>query len=346
MDESVRESVPEGDDPLMQSLKGGEIFGTLRGSMRHVQAVLANARKEGRDVNSLSGEERQAVYSMLPGKGGRGYSRDEFETERLTARLEHLCRLIVRDRRPFCHVNGMLVLIPFAAAGSDGAADRTADDCRRDLSTARRVLKVYCPVYTLVCDLEKSPGFREFVDGFVAAHSKDHLKGRMGKHFPLLPDVAEAAVGEKVAAFVQWICGAHFPSLVYRLFRLEAKEGPDLKTVVQSNARLYRFVGELHERAARLGRIVGKCLPAEQSGPPMFGGCYFAGTGRDKDREQAFVPGIFHRLLEDQNYVAWSDAALAEEATYQRWAGIGYIILGALGIGTLAVLGWWLIGKR
>lgn len=342
----------EDDDPMLRSLAGGEVFGSLRGkSIRKVQALLASARRQGGtggDFQSLSAGDRQALYAQLQGKGGRAYTRDDFEAERLTARLEHLCQLIVRDRRPYCPINGILALIPFAAAGNDAAADRTADDFRNDLDTARRILKVHCPVVTLVCDMEKAEGFRQFIEGFIRSRSAEHLKGRLGKSFPLVPDVSGSALHERVGAFVDWICDAHVPSLLHRLFRLEDPAGPDLKEVMEINTGLYRFLNEVHERRTRLGRIISRSLPEEKHGPPMFGGCYFAGTGRDKDREQAFIPGIFRRLVEDQNYVAWTDDALTEEANYQRWATVGYVMLGVFGLAALVIVGWWLFasGKR
>ena len=90
------------------------------------------------------------------------------EMERLTGRLQHLCRLIARDRRPYCPLNGVLVLIPFAATDSDQQATTTSTLCRSDLATARAALRVYCPVLALLCDLENAPGFREFVKRFPA----------------------------------------------------------------------------------------------------------------------------------------------------------------------------------
>ena len=30
----------------------------------------------------------------------------------------------------------------------------------------------------------------------------------------------------------------------------------------------------------------------EGNGPPLFGCCYIAGTGKNPDRDQAFVPGV------------------------------------------------------
>src|SRR5690606_25293913 len=41
--------------------------------------------------------------------------KDAAEVERITARLEHLCQLIVAERRPFVPVNAVLMLTPAVA---------------------------------------------------------------------------------------------------------------------------------------------------------------------------------------------------------------------------------------
>src|SRR5208283_2057877 len=87
--------------------------------------------------------------------------KDALRANELTARLAHLCRLIVRDRRPYCPINGLLLLIPFAAAENDNYATQTGDICHRDLATVRDIFRINCPILCLVCDLETAEGFHE-----------------------------------------------------------------------------------------------------------------------------------------------------------------------------------------
>ena len=86
--------------------------------------------------------------------------------ERTTSRLRHLCTLIARDRQPYCPVNGLLVLLPFAASDDELTAGQTAVLLERDLATVRQTLEVRCPLVTLVCDMENTPGGRELLDRF------------------------------------------------------------------------------------------------------------------------------------------------------------------------------------
>jgi hypothetical protein len=106
------------------------------------------------------------------------------EIDEQAARLEYLCRLVVRDRHPHCAVNGVLLLIPFAACDSDQQAVSTADALHRDLATAT-ALQVDCPHFALLCDMESAPGFLEFAGWFGTTEKRNH---RLGAGCPLFPD--------------------------------------------------------------------------------------------------------------------------------------------------------------
>ena len=55
----------------------------------------------------------------------------------------------------------------------------------------------------------------------------------------------------------------------------------------------------------------------------LFSGCYFAAAGDTKDR-QAFVKGVFDKLLEEEAELEWTEAALRENRWYER---IAYVAL-------------------
>ena len=59
--------------------------------------------------------------------------------------------------------------------------------------------------------------------------------------------------------------------------------------------------------------------PAAEREPLLFSGCYFAATGETEDR-QAFVKSVFEKLLEQENELAWTDEAIAENQRYRRLA--------------------------
>jgi hypothetical protein len=322
---------------------GPQQFGTVEGAddafktmqpqglQKGIQAVLVRAREQGRDHTQLSDTEKEEIRRLLAEEASEAAQKARGprpnllkngpEVDELSARLRCLCRLIVRDRKPYCPVNGVLLLVPFAGTDSDDDANQTGALCQLDLANARQALHVNCPRFALVCDLETSPGFREFVERFPG----DQRQRRLGQRLPLAPDLNDA---ETVAGLAergaQWVCSTVFPSYVYKLFRLEAPGRDELAAVVKGNARLYQLLYQMRERRNRLGRLLARAVGGEQPGPALFGGCYLAATGKDAGREQAFIAGVFRRLTENQNFVSWTDEALQHEAAYERWTRYGY----------------------
>jgi hypothetical protein len=254
------------------------------------------------------------------------------ELRRLTARLEHLCRLLVRDRSPEPAANGILVLIPHAATQSHQAAEATTRDCQQDLASAWKVFRLHCPLIALVCDLETVPGFPTFLEAHLARcrseeekrkERKRRLGRRLGWGVGLDPDARRRAVGEQV----QWIGCGMLPVQIYKGMRVETPGLEDEAAAVQRNYQLCRFLSAMHEGQRRLTGIIQNGLVSKADGPDLLGGCYLAATGRDPNTDQAFVAGVFERLLESVSSISWSDEALKEEAGYQTWTRYGYIAL-------------------
>lgn len=119
------------DARIYQSI--ADVNATLRpeGRAQLIKEILAEAERAKRE---LSDAEKQLLKYLgyapdaarTSGTGGAAAAlfRDAKEIERCTARLEHLCRLIVRDRRPYCPANGLLLLVPFAGTDEKNATRR------------------------------------------------------------------------------------------------------------------------------------------------------------------------------------------------------------------------------
>lgn len=306
-----------------------------KGRLKEVQDIFRRAKEQGRDPGQLTDAERDEIRQIMAAEKAESASRttgprpnilkDAQEADLLKARLRYLCQLIVRDRAPYCPFNGMLLLVPFAATATDEDAAHAGAVLQQELATVRSIMQVNCPVFLLLTDMEQCPGFKEFVERFPL----EQRKRRLGQRLPLVPDLAN---GESLGALLDrgagWVCNSLFPTYMYRFFRLEqSPSGEDASAAVRSNVRLYQLMVAMRERRQRLSRILTRSFTGEQSGPTLFGGCYVAGTGRDVTREQAFIAGVLHRLIENQNAVSWTPQALQEEARYERYTRTGYTIL-------------------
>ena len=69
----------------------------------------------------------------------------------------------------------------------------------------------------------------------------------------------------------------------------------------------------------------------------MPAGCYLAATGEDAVREQGFAGGIFPQLVQIQNHVAWTRAAIDDDRFCRRLAWAGYCALAVTIIGGAAL---------
>jgi hypothetical protein len=318
------------DDAAMKTLIPGALAPAKKAA-----DVVADIAKKG-----AATDEDRRMLRRLARRDQRQASllKDPALVADLSARLRHLCRLVARDRQPYCPLNGLLVLVPLAATDSDEDAQNTAECLQRDLQTLRAVLKVDCPQFALLCDLEMLPGFREFI----AQQKAQDRQRRVGQRFSMGTDLRGEQLEEAVVGAVEWMCLNTLRDWVYRLFRVEAAEREDTPTAVAANSRLYLMLGELREREGRLARVLTRGLVAGSDGAPRFGGCYLGGTGADA-AQQAFVPGVFRRLTEAQNYVAWTAAARAEDARYEQLASMGCGFLSLLILVVLVVFGWPLV---
>jgi hypothetical protein len=93
-------------------------------------------------------------------------------------------------------------------------------------------------------------------------------------------------------------------------------------------------MSQMAERQKPLSRLLTQAALGPGAGedrPPLLAGCYLAATGRKAATEQAFVRGVFDRLLKQQSAVAWERQAKEDDQRYQRWARQGEIALGVVG---------------
>jgi hypothetical protein len=330
---------------LEETIRGGQLDS-------EVMDIIREAIEQGRSWAELTPDElarlkrvraegEQAEPTTLP------QSRDHEELERQQARLRHLCRLIVRDRRPYCAVNSLLFLIQLSSTDSDANADLTAQACRDDLTTAIETLQVECPVFALVCGFEKLPGFCEYL-GSLPPEMKLQ---KLGRSFPLLPEFEEKSdlgrgerrsphkpAKEMIESGMRWVSHTYFPSLIYPLLRIEPPNQGNRTEVVKANLQLVLLLSEIRKRQKHLSDIFVRAFVKDRQRYVMFGGCYLAATGRDPARDQAFIQGVLRHLLAQQNYVSWTPEVLAEERAWNRLAGTGYVVITLLTVLGLAAI--------
>lgn len=251
---------------------------------------------------------------------------DGEQIERCTERLRHLGRLIARDREPYCTINGLLVLVPFAATGDELTADETAVLLQRDLETLQETLQVRCPLITVLCDVEKAPGGNELLRRF----PEQQRHRRLGVSLPHLAASDDSLVPEMISTGIHWVCQGLIRPIVYRLAQIGCRNGPEADTDLAGNAQLYRFLHEFRSREKRIRHVLTRSVCPEGKSQWMLAGCYLTATGEDALRQQGFAGGVFAELVQLQNYVGWTQQAFDSDAACRRWTAAGYAMLALL----------------
>ncbi|MBY0232065.1 MAG: hypothetical protein K2W96_22505 [Gemmataceae bacterium] len=258
---------------------------------------------------------------------------DALETQ--SARLRHLCRLLVRDRKPYCAVNGLLVLLPFAGLDTLKDAEDAADACRRDLGTARQALGVHAPVLAALCDMESAPGFIDYV----RCHKPDDRRRRLGQRTPLVPQLRGGAAPGMFRSLADWICQGFLRSSILQRCRLETAAGPTLEEALATNAQLFQLLCDMQGKREMLARVLEGFAEYAPPDKLLFGGCYLAATGTGGD-QQAFVPGIVDRLMEGVGCVYWTDEVKRDESRMASMVAMGWALLAVLAVGAAALVGY------
>jgi hypothetical protein len=325
----------EGEGPTAAT--GTLIPGTTeRQSLR--PAGETDIELEGRPGSALERRHKRRLLNLpLP-----DLRKDRAALAEQTARLEFLCQLIARNRQPYCPINGLLLLLPFGATDNDEQARQATEHCQRDLAAVRRVFQLRCPVFALVCDMETTWGFHEFL----GQQKGDSRRQRMGQRFPLAADLSETMLREQIESSIQWMCSKLTREWVYHLFRASAADSDGSMKSLMPNVRLFRLLDMMHQRQDQLSQILkyallpGEQVPGEVKEPWFYGGCYLAATGADKDREQGFVRGVFDRLAECQAAVCWTDESRQQDEANLLQTKVGYGIIAAVWVLILLVAGF------
>jgi ImcF (intracellular multiplication and macrophage-killing)-related protein len=323
---------------------GGSVVGSVGvgGPLQEIQRIIRRARDENRPlteeekrrVRELSGSGPGPAPAAKPvAASSQATAGSVLQNARLVAeanaRLDHVCGLVAQARWPLCPLNGAVLTVPAAASDREDGAQQWGLVAREDLARAEAAFQLRFPVYALVGGVEMLPGGLTFFERFAAEKGAQ----RLGKSFPLNPDLPPAAAGAEVEKATRWVFGSLLPYHVFKQTRTDAAADS------RENAALVRFLIELRRRAPRLARLVGRAVGTEHL-VPEFGGCYLAVSLPGEAADVKFAREFFKKVESSQGSVAWTDAAYAEDASYRSMTRMGYLALVAIALAVVALAGY------
>lgn len=219
--------------------------------------------------------------------------------------LEYFCHLLSKatDGQP-C-VDGILQFLSYDLLNNQHLTSGVRSAIRSDVDTLVTHLGLRCPTIVLVGGMEADSGFQELVRriGTDAARQNRFGKGFEIEFRPTDTQIA-AVCAHATNAFEEW---------VYHLFRQRGS------VTEHGNPKLYALLCEVRgELRNRLTDIMVHALGISQrdtSGRelPLFGGCYFAATGKQPHEQRAFVRSVFEKLMSYERSSAWTSEARKEQ---------------------------------
>jgi IcmF-related N-terminal domain len=252
------------------------------------------------------------------------------ELERTAAGLRLLCRLVVRDRRPYCPINGIIVALPFDLARSDAKSDSIGEACQQDLDTVEAVVQVQCPVFAIFTDLDRQQGFHELASSLAREEPVDSL----GIDLPAIPDVRDEAMAGTIDAAVRWLAYRRLPSLIHPLWKFQPDAGLD-----PVNVRLYELLRAVQEGRRGLSRVLVRGFYRGPRRQAKLAGAYLVATG-GTEVARAFGSAVFRRAIDLQNDVSWTPAMIARDRILRWRSGWGYAAIVVWLCGVIAGLLW------
>jgi len=263
---------------------------------------------------------RQAIYLACPGagqvsllsrQGNSDISETPAESDKGEAnrKLQSVCRLLRRFRRPGVGINGLLSFLPqHLITSSDESAAALQSAVAADNHAIARTLQQRAHTIIMVGSMEQQPGFLKLVQRFGADVCE---RNRIGKG---LPSAWCSPAADTMDVVVHKACRA-VEDNAYQLFRRDH----NLEAV--GNFHLYRLVClSRHQLCDRFSDIVRNSYAGSEAGAEFslpVSGCYFAATGQRPD-ERAFAVSVFRKLIQCSKLVDWHPTARETNATYER----------------------------
>jgi len=305
--------------------------------LAEIQRIIRRARDENRPltddekrrIRELSVEQgpHPVTSAMPPSKEVGTVLQNERLRSKAIARLIHVLGLIATTRWPLCSINGAILAVPVEVSDRDDQARQWGLVASEDLATTEATLKQRFPVFALVGGIEQLAGGATFFERFALEKGAQ----RLGKGFPLNPDIRPDQYQTEVERSAHWPLANLLPYWAYKLMRVD---GGSQDT--RDNANLFRFLVELRRRAPRIAELVGRAVAVRDQQLPVFGGTYFTVALPSDPTEAKFAREFFRKVESAQAAVAWTPDAYAEDAGYWSATRHGYLALGLVASAILA----------
>jgi hypothetical protein len=290
----------------------------------------ANAETFEGDISDFSEFSHQQFENPLSTISVRTASLTRDEEVEMESRLAYFSKLVCKTRNPELPINAVVVLMPYELIESSAKDSQLA--LHRDLGVLQKSIQVRSQICMVVTEMNQHEGFQVMVEQL----GIDTIKGkRFGKGCEELGTPSK----DRLLAVAAHAC-ASFERRIYEIFAR-----PDSVKKKVFNQKLYGFVARLRFAFEKnLATIVSECFAQQQNArsqevdePFLFGGVYFAGTGKSDD-SVSFLGGAFQKPTVNPAIVEWDSASYRKEQSILQQAHL-VMSIGGVALLSLVVLG-------
>ena len=245
-------------------------------------------------------------------------------------RLEYVCQLFERHRRPVCALNGLIVTVVNRLV--EEFAGQLARQAKSDLETISRTTGVVCTATAIITGFESDEGCREFVMRLKEIHGESFLGRRFGKSYRSWESPTTKHLKEISNDSIE-----NFDQYIYSIF---TQHDALSSRHVKGNRVMVRFLCWVYARFFEgLETTLTNGFNVESNPDfPRFAGCYFMGVG-ENGQTGFFGEGIFERVEENQGELEWSQRILQQEESWSLASQLVFL----LGIISLIAAGFLLL---
>jgi hypothetical protein len=245
--------------------------------------------------------------------------------------LQQLALQIRRTRRPLCPINRIIVTVPIAVLlGDPHRVSAWALAIRRDLAVLQECLHLNAPVTVLVTDLERHPGFVEFLRRVGPSTSQQQSLGQA-------VEVGSPVTRTQLERLAVSACGQIEDCLYALLHKETALSSP-------GNAQLYRLLCDVRTGIRQsLSTLLVAAFDSTDQGDARvsLAGCYFCGNG-PQPQQKGFVEAVWRLQDHGQEELEWLPEALERESIHHRLSQAGWIASAGLAVTWISMIrSWW-----
>jgi hypothetical protein len=253
------------------------------------------------------------------------------ELEEMTRKLGFLCTLISRTRKPYCAVNGILVVLPISIDESEKLTSHAIEMASIDMSVIRESTGIDLSFAVLGTHLETLPGF-----DLVLSRVEESIKSRyLGLALPTRFDVTPAEWSGQILKTLRWyersVLTALFLKSIFQMDPEDVKPGETGRNcMIRENHQIFRFMQSLGRSWNVLSKTclrLGEAHIKANESNPRLAGLFLTGLDHQGAGPHVFMRDMVKHLVNQQSSVAWTPQALARD---RRLRQIAAIIKGAV----------------